>query len=471
MGTLKMLFWLAAFPCLAQAASHRYGATIDTDGNPASGCVQATAAGEVRGEWRTLAHTDRRQVRDTRLEACREGQWEVVASAAVEAPLTYGAGESGSDRIEWLAPGTIVAGQFPLRVTVWSERSDGSAGDALDREGGPVALNVESGLVEAEVPALGLPSLLLLGGVMLAAGRRRLGRRPEALVLAAAVLLGVNLGVPAVATSPADPSALGDAANDSPDAGADLVHARAWLDGGRLRLALDVNDIQSDRLGDSARVLFIGNSLTYGNDLPQLLRAIAAQAGKSLEVDAITIGGAALEDHYGNRSTLARIANGRYDLVVLQQGPSSLPESQQHLAYWTRRFDAPIRASGARPALYMVWPDSTRLAYFDAVRLAYSEAALAVNGMFIPAGEAWRAAWRIEPALRLYDADQFHPSALGSYTAALSMYCEFYGQTPVGLSPRLELGGDELLRLPPDQARLAQQAAWEAHLEHGRRGE
>lgn len=470
MGAFKWLLWLAALPGLAQA-SHRFGATIDVDGDPGNGCVQATAAGEVRGEWRTLAHTDRRQLLDTRLDACRNGEWEIVAGTSAATPLAFAAGESGSDRIEWQAPGAIPGSSRPLQVHVWSERADGSAGDRLDPDGEPVALVMESGLVESAVPGPGLPALLLLGGAMLVAARRRLGVTSGPLVvLAATIALAAQLGGPAVATSPGDPSALADPANDTLEAGADLVHAAAALEDGRLRLALDVNDIEASRLPDAARVLFIGNSLTYSNDLPQMLKAIAAQAGKSLQVDAITIGGAALEDHYGNRSTLARIGSGDYDLVVLQQGPSSLPESQQHLAYWTRRFEGVIRASGARPALYMVWPDSTRFGFFDAVRMSYSEAALGVNGMFIPAGEAWRAAWRLDPTLPLYDADQFHPSVLGSYTAALSMFCEFYGQTPVGLSPRFSLDNREWPGLSVDQVRIAQQAAWEAHREHGRWG-
>lgn len=470
MGAFKWLLWLAALPGLAQA-SHRFGATIDVDGDPGNGCVQATAAGELRGEWRTLAHTDRRQLLDTRLDACRNGEWEIVASTSAATPLAFAAGESGSDRIEWQTPGVIPGSSRPLQIHVWSERADGSAGDRLDSDGEPVALVMESGLVESAVPGLGLPALLVLGGAMLVAARRRLGVTSGPLVvLAATIALGAQLGGPAVATSPGDPSALADPANDTLEAGADLVHAAAALEDGRLRLALDVNDIEASRLPDAARVLFIGNSLTYSNDLPQMLQAIAAQAGKSLQVDAITIGGAALEDHYGNRSTLARIGSGDYDLVVLQQGPSSLPESQQHLAYWTRRFEGVIRAGGARPALYMVWPDITRIDYFDAVRLSYSEAALGVNGMFIPAGEAWRAAWRLDPTLPLYDADQFHPSVLGSYTAALSMFCEFYGQTPVGLSPRFSLDNREWPGLSADQVRIAQQAAWEAHREHGRWG-
>jgi hypothetical protein len=76
-------------------------------------------------------------------------------------------------------------------------------------------------------------------------------------------------------------------------------------------------------------------------------------------VEAVTYGGVALEEHW-NLGTQDRIAAGGFRFAVLQQGPSALPESQANLKEWTRRFDGVIRQSGARTALYMVWPESYR---------------------------------------------------------------------------------------------------------------
>ncbi|MDH3224200.1 MAG: hypothetical protein OEO23_10835, partial [Gemmatimonadota bacterium] len=49
-------------------------------------------------------------------------------------------------------------------------------------------------------------------------------------------------------------------------------------------------------------------------------------------------------------------------------------------------------------------------------------AAANVDGTLFPAGEAWRAAWRVDESLGLYGGDGFHPSVLGSYLAALTIY-------------------------------------------------
>jgi hypothetical protein len=145
---------------------------------------------------------------------------------------------------------------------------------------------------------------------------------------------------------------------------------------------------------------------------------------------------------------------------VLQQGPSSLPESQVALREWTTRFDSVIRASGARTALYMVWPESNRRDAFDAVSRSYAQAAEAVNGMLFPVGEAWRGAWRRDPEVPLYGPDGFHPTPTATYLAALVMYQQIGGRSPVGLPG--------LMEMPADRVLLLQQAAQEANAQFGR---
>ena len=73
-----------------------------------------------------------------------------------------------------------------------------------------------------------------------------------------------------------------DAANDASDAGADLLQVDLRADSAGLHFRGAVNNIEDQGLPDQARVLFIGNSLTYTHDLPRMLQAIALQAGKRL---------------------------------------------------------------------------------------------------------------------------------------------------------------------------------------------
>jgi hypothetical protein len=96
------------------------------------------------------------------------------------------------------------------------------------------------------------------------------------------------------------------------------------------------------------------------------------------------------------------------------------------------RFAPLIRAAGARPALYMVWAIQSEPEWFDSVRDSYSIAASDVDGLFLPAGEAWRAAWRVDPSLALYSQDGLHATAAGSYAAALVIAAGLTGRSPVG---------------------------------------
>jgi hypothetical protein len=198
------------------------------------------------------------------------------------------------------------------------------------------------------------------------------------------------------------------------------------------------------------RVLFIGNSLTTVNDVPALVGQLAAASAQRYEYRTVAFNGYSLEDHWNRGDAQRAIAEGGWSIVVLQQGPSALPESRVLLIDYTKRFATEAHRVGARVAMYMVWPSSDRLGDFDGVRLSYAAAAREAGGLLMPAGDAWREAWRRDSRLALYGPDGFHPTAAGSYLAALVMYRAFFGRSPVGLPP---------LIVSPSQVRVLQESA------------
>jgi hypothetical protein len=209
------------------------------------------------------------------------------------------------------------------------------------------------------------------------------------------------------------------------------------------------------------RVLFVGNSLTDGNELPLIVEALSQAGGRPLSCDKVTYGGVSLEDHWGLK-TQHRIAAGGWRYVILQQGPSALPESRVNLREWTARFDTVIRQAGARTALYMVWPESNRREAFPDVSASYRLAAQDVGGILLPAGDAWVAAWRRNAALPLYGADGFHPTVTGSYLAALTIYAGLTGASPIGLPVRLRLRNGATVEVGASDGPVLQAAAEEA---------
>jgi hypothetical protein len=166
------------------------------------------------------------------------------------------------------------------------------------------------------------------------------------------------------------------------------------------------------------RVLFLGNSLTDGNNVPALVQAMAQLQGVELEYTASAPGGYAIEDHWRD-GRQALLASGNYDVLVLQQGPSTLPESQAHLRQWAITWAAEARRHGTRPALYMIWPVRTQANGFALVSQSYRNAALAADAVVFPAGEAWEAALRANPSVQLYSNDDLHAQPAGSFLAAM----------------------------------------------------
>jgi hypothetical protein len=212
-------------------------------------------------------------------------------------------------------------------------------------------------------------------------------------------------------------------------------------------------------------VLLVGNSLTYFNDLPSMVQGLANSAALDWEVHSVTIGGASLDDHIQDGTSVRLLADEHWDFVVLQQGPSTLPDSRTNLRQGVARFRPLVEQAGGRVALYEVWPDSTWsadrfVADFDRVRDSYALAALDVHGMFLPAGEAWRTAWGAYPQFQFYGPDAFHPSAEGSYLAALTIVAGLSGKSVVGLSTRIvNPSGQLLIDLSPGTALRLQQSA------------
>jgi hypothetical protein len=172
-------------------------------------------------------------------------------------------------------------------------------------------------------------------------------------------------------------------------------------------------------------------------------------------------GGWSIEDHWTIGDAPKVLASGRWDAVVLQQGPSGLPESQVNLRTWATRAADDARSHGVRPALYQVWPERYRFAVFPDVLSSYRNAAHAARSELLPAGAAWRAAWRRDPKLQLYGSDGFHPSRLGTYLAALVIYAGLVETSPVGL-PRVVPLPSGRYSVPAARARLLQRAAAEA---------
>ena len=208
------------------------------------------------------------------------------------------------------------------------------------------------------------------------------------------------------------------------------------------------------------RILFVGNSLTYTNDLPALVQELGAKDGIKIEVEGLLFPNYSLEDHWNDGKVQPEIKKGKYDFVIAQQGPSALPESQVLLLEYATRLAEVCKQANSKLALYMVWPSSDRSFDLDNVIYSYTNAAKSTQSLLCPAGLAWKNAWAKDFSLPLYSSDDFHPSIMGSTLAAITIYAALRDKTNLDFIHQSEMSWKK--EVSEEKLALMKQAALQA---------
>ena len=207
------------------------------------------------------------------------------------------------------------------------------------------------------------------------------------------------------------------------------------------------------------RVLFIGNSYTYTNDLPGMFAQLARAGGHPVETGMAAEGGAMLADAAASPDVARTLASSRWSFVVLQeqsQVPAAAVSRASEMYPAAQSLATTIGATGARTMLFMTWAHrdgwpEAGLPDYASMQVQVDDGYLAVArdlGLPVaPVGAAWAAARRSAPELRLWQDDGSHPSAAGTYLAACVFYAAVFRQRPDGLSYRAGLGERDALLL------------------------
>lgn len=201
------------------------------------------------------------------------------------------------------------------------------------------------------------------------------------------------------------------------------------------------------------RVLFIGNSYTAVNNLPQLTADCALSigfAGFPMEIASSTPGGTTFQMHTTNATSQSLINQGNWDYVVLQEQSQlpSFPDSQvavECFPFATALNEQILAAdSCAETIFYMTWGrqngDASNCASWPPVctyegmdsllNLRYRQMAIDNHAILSPVGALWKYIRTNYPEINLYAADGSHPSLEGTYAAACSMVSVIFRTDP-----------------------------------------
>lgn len=165
-------------------------------------------------------------------------------------------------------------------------------------------------------------------------------------------------------------------------------------------------------------ILFVGNSLTYTNELPQLVSKNAKQKGIELNSKMIAFPNYAIEDHWNDGQVQQLISSKKYDFVIIQQGPSSQSDGRKMLIDSGKKYKSLCEINGVKLCYFMVWPSLNYYHTFDGVIKNYKDAALINNSILLPVGRVWKDHIDSTKNNEYYSFDGFHPSIRGSQIAA-----------------------------------------------------
>jgi hypothetical protein len=202
------------------------------------------------------------------------------------------------------------------------------------------------------------------------------------------------------------------------------------------------------------RALFLGNSYTSVNNLPQMVADIAASVDDTLLFDSSTPGGYTLQGHSSNATSLSKIALGTWDYVVLQEQSQfpSFPISQVETEVFpfAHILDSLINAKNScvETVFYLTWgrkngdasncaswpPVCTYSGMDSLLNMRYRMMADSNKAIQSPVGAVWKYIRQNFPSIELYQSDESHPSIAGTYASACSFYATLFRKDPTAIT-------------------------------------
>ena len=174
------------------------------------------------------------------------------------------------------------------------------------------------------------------------------------------------------------------------------------------------------------KLLFIGNSHTYYNSMPETVLRLLEATGQKTHITMLTEGGKGLVHHAASPATAFNIRCGGYDAVIVQDksagfDSAAFRDGAKAIKEMADRAETPF-------FLYMPWAGRTKRNIQEPMTEAYSAFCRAHDCQMAPVGEVFSRILLTESPDLLYHEDGNHASPVGSYIAAVSIFYTITGR-------------------------------------------
>ncbi|WP_339915890.1 SGNH/GDSL hydrolase family protein [Yeosuana marina] len=146
-------------------------------------------------------------------------------------------------------------------------------------------------------------------------------------------------------------------------------------------------EIKNNSSKKEFNILFIGNSLTYTNNLPELVKKKAELQGIKIDTKMEAFPNYAIIDHWNDGEIQKLISSNKYDFVIIQQGSSSQNNGREILIEYGEKFSDLCKLNNTKLCYFMVWPSLSNYHTFEGVITNYTDAASINNSILLPVGK------------------------------------------------------------------------------------
>ena len=186
--------------------------------------------------------------------------------------------------------------------------------------------------------------------------------------------------------------------------------------------------------GAGTKILFVGQSILYVNDTPQIFSQIlkAKRPQENFLIEMVAGGGYSLSDHYDEGTALRELHKQRWNYVILAESTMNLIAGHKFFEKYAPLLDKEVRSVGATPLLFECYDESETDDAHSPMHVEAVKVGSLLKEQVIPVGATFRYLKKYYPFIQIFGPDHHHPSPLGAYVMACVTYSTIYGESAEG---------------------------------------